>query len=117
MSEWIRHGECNQCGDCCCQATNCISMQVAIEDEAYGRIRFGEPKRWHHGIPMFMIRGPITLPCPQLQGDRCGMQEEKPQYCRDTPCQPEDIELLPRCSYWFVHHETGEVKGTPSEAR
>lgn len=114
-SPWVRHGECNQCGDCCRQATNCVSILIPIKDEAYGRIRFGAPQAKFVGKvpdPVFLVRGPIVLPCPQLDGDRCAMHEIKPQYCRETPCAPEDIEGLPRCSYWFVHRQTGEIKGT-----
>ena len=110
-SDWIRHGECNQCGDCCRQATNPVSLLVPIEDEAYGRVRYGEPVlRSGAGPPVFQIRGPVVLPCPQLDGDRCGLQATKPQYCQDTPLTPDDIEQLPRCSYYFVHRQTGEIR-------
>jgi Fe-S-cluster containining protein len=114
MSDWIRHGECNACGDCCRQATNCLTLLVPIADEAYGRIRYGEPHAQflgNDGSRVFQIRGPVYLPCPKLEGDRCGVHESKPQYCRDMPAGPEDIEGLSRCSYWFVHRETGEVRG------
>lgn len=116
-SEWVRHGECNQCGDCCRQATDCISILIPIKDEAYGRVRFGEPdqvRRGQDGSRLFHIRGPIALACPQQVGDKCGMHESKPQYCKDTPCGPEGIEGLPRCSYWFVNRVTGEIRGTPT---
>lgn len=114
VSPWVRHGECNQCGDCCRQATNCLSILIPVKDEAYGRIRFGAPQAQFVGKvpdPVFLVRGPILLPCPEQVGDQCRLHETKPQYCKDTPCAPEDIEGLPRCSYWFVHRETGEVKG------
>lgn len=108
-NDWIRHGECNQCGDCCRQATNLIQVQVPIADEAYGRIRYGEPSQVG-GLSLFTIRGPVLMPCPKLEGDRCSMHDTKPQYCVDNPSRPEDIEGT-RCSYWFVHRETGEVRG------
>ena len=114
MNEWIRHGECNECGDCCREATNHLTLHVPIADEAYGRIRYGEPVRRAEqlgGIPVFSIRGPIRLPCPQLAGDRCTIHATRPQYCLDTPVTPDDIEGLARCSYWFVHRETGEIRG------
>lgn len=113
-SDWIRHGECNQCGDCCRQATNCVSLLVPIADEAYGRVRFGAPTSRAasvSGVPIFEIRGPLLLPCPQLDGDRCAIHDTKPTYCRETPCAPDDIDGLPRCSYWFVHRQTGEIRG------
>lgn len=111
--DWIRQGECNACGDCCRQATNLIQVDVPIPDEAYGRVRYGEPvSRLAElgGMPVFRIVGPVLLPCPQLDGDRCQIHETKPQYCRDTPATPDDIEGLPRCSYYFVHRETGEIR-------
>lgn len=112
MSEWVRQGDCNQCGDCCRQAVNPITMFIPIKDEAYGRIRFGEHVSVDRaGVKVFAARGPLYAPCPLLQGDKCGIQGEKPQYCQDTPCSPEDIELLPRCSYTFVNTRTGEVRG------
>jgi Fe-S-cluster containining protein len=117
-TDWIRQGECNQCGDCCRQATNLITVSVPIPDEAYGRVRYGEPVgrvQQLGGVPVFHIRGPVLLPCPKLDGDRCGIHETKPEYCRITPCAPEDIEGLPKCSYWFVHRDTGEIKGKPPQ--
>jgi|CXWL01.1.fsa_nt_gi Fe-S-cluster containining protein len=113
-SDWIRQGECNQCGDCCRQATNLITIGVPLADEAYGRVRFGEPigrVEQLGGIPVFQIRGPLLMACPKLDGDRCGLQAEKPQTCSDSPLTPADIDGLPRCSYWFVHRETGEIRG------
>ena len=116
-SDWIRQGECNQCGDCCRQATNLITVGVPIADEAYGRVRYGEPTGHIEqlgGIPVFQIRGPVLMPCPKLNGDRCSINDTKPDYCRDKPSLPEDIDGLTRCSYWFVHRETGEVRGNVS---
>ena len=121
-TDWIRQGECNGCGECCRQATNCIDVLIPIKDEAYGRMRFGAPvtlppERQQQLSPeqqaglLFRARGPVYLPCPQLQGNLCSINDTKPQFCRDWPTQPEDIEQL-GCSYWFVHRTTGEIKGT-----
>lgn len=113
VSDWIRQGECNQCGDCCRQATNCVSLLVPIQDEAYGRVRFGAPTSRAaslRGVPIFEIRGPLLSPCQKLDGDRCGIHETKPQYCKDTPLAPEDIDGLPRCSFYFKHRKTGEIR-------
>lgn len=113
--EWIRKGECNECGDCCRQGTNLLSIAIPIKDVVYGRIRFGEPlvEIPGGGAAVFQIRGPILMVCPKLEGDRCSIQGEKPETCRDSPVTPDDIEGLTRCSYWFVHRETGEIRGTP----
>lgn len=114
VSPWVRQGECIACGDCCRQATNCAELLLPIKDEAYGRVRFGAPVPAFIGKvaePVFLIRAPMWLPCPKLEGDLCSIHESKPNYCKITPCAPEDIEGLPRCSYWFVNQETGEVKG------
>lgn len=115
MTDWIRRGEFNQCGDCCRQAMNCVSLLIPIKDEQYGRVRFGAPHPQFRGpddSPVFHVRGPIALACPEQVGDQCRLHETKPQYCQDTPITPDDIEGLPRCSYWFVHRETGEIRGT-----
>ena len=117
MSDWIRHGECNQCGDCCRQATNSLSLLVPIADEAYGRVRYGAPvpqPPGHAGPPLFHIRGPLLMPCPKLDGDRCSIHETKPQYCIDNPSSPEDVEGT-RCSYWFEDRETGELRVNPRQ--
>lgn len=117
MTEWIRHGECNQCGDCCRQATNSLSLLVPIADEAYGRVRYGAPvapSPGHDGPLLFHIRGPLLMPCPQLDGDRCAIHETKPQYCIDNPSSPEDVEGT-RCSYWFEDRETGELRVNPRQ--
>ncbi|MGL4296285.1 MAG: YkgJ family cysteine cluster protein [Aestuariivirga sp.] len=113
-SDWIMQGECNQCGDCCRQATNLITIGVTIADEAYGRVRFGEPIGQVNGlggVRVFQIRGPLLQTCPQLDGDRCAIHDTKPDHCKTKPSLPEDIEGLPRCSYYFVHRETGDVRG------
>jgi|CXWL01.1.fsa_nt_gi Fe-S-cluster containining protein len=110
--EWIRYGECNQCGDCCRQATNLIQIVTPIQDEPYGRARYGEPVGYAPGpMPLFAIRGPILMPCPKIDGDRCSIHAAKPQTCQDSPLTPADIEGT-RCSYWFVHRDTGEVRNT-----
>ena len=111
MTDWIRHGECNACGDCCRQATNLIQIVVPIADEAYGRVRYGDPVGMVPGssVPVFAIRGPLLMPCPKLNGDRCSVHETKPQTCADSPLTPDDIEGT-RCSYWFVHRQTGAVR-------
>jgi len=110
MTDWIRQGECNGCGDCCRQATNPIEVHHLESDEAYGRARFGEPVGRHQGLPVFVIRGVIASVCPQLKGDHCGIQHDKPQKCIDYPLTPEDIAGLPRCSYTFQHRTTGELR-------
>ena len=127
--EWERKGECNQCGECCRQATNCVDVLIPIhpKDEAFGRVRFGDPivPRLHgaNRLPpaegsaiamlMFRARGPVVHPCPKLDGDRCTIEAQKPEYCREFPVNPEDIDGLGKCSYWFVNQNTGEIKGTP----
>jgi len=69
-----------------------------------------------HGIPMFTVRGPILMPCPKLDGDRCSIYETRPQSCQDSPRSPKDIEGLPRCSYVFINSITGEVRTGASPA-
>jgi len=116
MSDWIRHGECNQCGDCCRQATNPVEVLVPLE-ASYGRVRFGEPVRltMENGTPvtLFRIRGPILNPCPELRGNLCGIQASKPMACVVFPTEPLQIEGT-RCSYWFEHRQTGAIKRAES---
>lgn len=107
---WQRLGECNGCGDCCRQGTSPVEITFPETDEAYGRVRFGEPVGWDGGLPIFRVRGPILSPCPMLDGDRCTIHETKPQTCRDTPTRPEELEGLARCSFMFFNSETGEVR-------
>lgn len=116
MTDWTRHGECNGCGDCCRQATNCVTMLIPIEDAEYGLLRYGEPRGFQaDGKSVFLIHGPLLMPCPKLDGDTCTIHETKPQTCKESPCAPEDIEGLTRCSYWFVHRITGEIKGVKAQ--
>lgn len=111
--EWTRQGECNQCGECCRQATNLTSQLIPIADVEYGRKRFGEPipGAFVKGAPVFHVRGAILKTCPELRGDLCGVHDNKPKTCRDLPLTPLDIEALDKCSYTFVHRVTGEVWG------
>lgn len=111
MGDWTRYGECNECGDCCRQATSPVEVSFEESDEAYGRIRFGEPvRRTDHGLSVFSVRGPILSPCPKLDGDRCTIHATRPATCRDSPTGPEGLEGLPRCSYMFLNKLTGEVR-------
>ncbi len=110
MSDWTRMGECNECGDCCRHGTNPIELILPDADEAYGRVRFGDPVGTHNGQSLFRIRGPVLMPCPMLDGNRCSIHATKPQFCRDTPKIPEDIEGLTNCSFYFFNHTTGEVR-------
>ena len=115
-SQWVRHGDCNSCGDCCRQATTPVQILVQIDDGAYGRARYGEPTVTQVGDGFtqeyFAIRGPILMPCPQQVGDLCGIHDTKPYTCSDLPRDPEELEGLPRCSYFFVNQLTGEIRGT-----
>jgi Fe-S-cluster containining protein len=110
--EWIRHGECNQCGDCCRHASNAITLFVPIADREYARVRFGEPVA---PPDLYQLVGPILMPCPKLDGDRCGIHDTKPTFCTEAPFKPEDVEGT-RCSYWFEHRETGEIVRITPEA-
>lgn len=105
QKEWIRHGECNQCGDCCRHATTLITIQMPMKDEDYARVRFGKP----NAQGLYTIRGPVMMPCPKLEGNLCIIHDHKPQYCQDAPLVPSDVEGT-RCSFWFESTITGEIR-------
>jgi Fe-S-cluster containining protein len=110
VETWVRQGECNECGDCCRQSTSPVEAVFQETDEAYGRIRFGEPIIQRPGLMVFRARGPILSPCPMLDGDRCSIHATRPATCRDSPKTPAELEGLPRCSYTFINAETGEAR-------
>lgn len=117
--DWERIGECNSCGDCCRHATNCIDVVLPFDDEAFGRVRFGEPvtRIGIEGPYVFKIRGPVYAPCPQLielmPMTQCQVYDTRPQTCRDFPTSPSDIEGT-RCSYTFLHRTTNELRTAES---
>lgn len=104
-----RHGECNMCGDCCSK-----------------RITLGgyddQPNDPREGLPTITINGKWGTMFDErlffrftdtdkeekciayIEGEGCDMHEtgEKPICCQIFPQIPEDIALLPNCSYTFI---------------
>jgi hypothetical protein len=80
VASWVRHGECNRCGECC---------------------RSGDPFNGELGKPE------IAGACPLLtlhRGVFTCSDRQHPYYlggCNVWPSLPEHIEAYPSCSYTF----------------
>jgi Fe-S-cluster containining protein len=120
MSEWTRHGECNDCGFCC----ETVARDVIVRTEAqvardadYYRAR-GFKRVMVDGEPRHVLFAWLEAPCPELRTEswsagttsRCAMYDARPRTCREFPRLPRDIVGTP-CSYWFEHESTGALVG------
>lgn len=99
---WERHGECNQCGDCCrfvarealVRDPSRVSDPAFYEARGFQRMTLGEKK-------VLVLLANLVAPCQYLvDGNQCGVYEDRPRTCRDFPQVPLDI-VGTRCSYWF----------------
>ena len=98
---WTRNGECNGCGECC----RTVAVQAIVRDPAtvvdrpyYDARGFAEIEL--DGTPRLMLLAKLVAPCPRLEGDRCGIYDDRPKTCRDFPTVPLHVVETP-CSYWF----------------
>ncbi len=88
MTELVRKGECNRCGECC-------KPRFYVSEEAKEFYR-------KNGLPdngqcqfLALIDGVWTYT----------IHHERPDHCRRFPLHPDQLEGLDNCSYYFVEKE------------
>jgi Fe-S-cluster containining protein len=142
MSEWTRHGECNDCGHCCTMVARDAIVRTDAQvarDPAFYAARGFKPTRVD-GDVRFVLFAWLRAPCPQLTtvgeardervaggvfGDagmtyvpaldarsHCRIYETRPETCATFPRLPVDIVGTP-CSYWF-ERDGQRIGGTGS---
>jgi len=121
MPDWVRHGECNHCGDCCANLlAGAILIPVehlavpAVQQEDYFHVR-QIPLVQLDGKNYRQYSGNLINPCQYHRESQCIVYETRPGWCRDFPTRPDQIkEML--CSYWFQRgEEIAGGQGAPPE--
>lgn len=100
--EYERHGECNQCGDCCAVR---IYTQMGGSDDIASVI--SEDYRRDYGIHQ---PRPKTELCERFQGNLCLKHDNKPTQCMNWPWAPDCLTYLSRCSYTFVETRSWDME-------
>lgn len=100
--EYERHGECNQCGECCkakitfkgkrCggDGTDEIGAWSEINDENENRLFF---KPFKFELDEYT--------CPKYKNYKCSIYDNREEICITWPLSPRDVIMMPSCSYWF----------------
>lgn len=88
MSEWVRAGECNNCG-WCCDNLGRFQLTMTTPDIEFIKVRGGP-----------LIQGDFHAPCQYHIENRCAIYDTRPRTCSDFPSEPNEIIRIP-CSYWF----------------
>lgn len=90
--KYIRHGYCNNCGDCC--RPEFRAARIAYYNAS--------------GIGYRLVHGEAGCPDFDSETGRCKDYARRPRECMRFPRIPIDIIALPQCSYYFLT-ETNEV--------
>jgi Fe-S-cluster containining protein len=108
MPEWVRKGECNDCG-WCCENVGRFEITAPPMDIEYLKVR-----GFRHTEHGYTLAGDFCSPCPAHIDNRCSIYEDRPQTCKDFPEEPNRIVDTP-CSYWFEDELGNKVggKGSP----
>jgi Fe-S-cluster containining protein len=112
LTQWIRKGECNGCGDCC--TAEIVVATTQGQGNWYGPGTSGHGK-WYGaqggGRSYFArtvkVGQPGEAPCPALSPEcRCTIYDRRPTLCHAWPMGPDHLKALPRCSYTFERGRT-----------
>lgn len=115
-TEYVRDGECNQCGQCCVTYISFYSGKRSGKHNHNGGIATDGVGVWNevrnqHGTRRYFKIQEINRDisdhrCPMLRGDkageyRCSVQKTKFRICKSWPMSPSQIEPFDECSYSF----------------
>ena len=84
-------GECNRCGDCCKGSVLFADIKKTLKTFLH--------QDFTEDIKSF--RCPFLKDLPDGM-TKCEIWEERPDFCRKFPANPEHLKLVSRCSYKFV---------------
>ena len=119
LARYIRHGECNQCGACCCTHTITLQMEVGAQNGKRDDESDDEKKEhdWseREGWSMFLAQGiwwyfkitaiePKENFCPALTPDRQCSEWQTDDFrpiCRYWPFHPDNLAKFPTCGFSF----------------
>lgn len=105
VTEYLRFGECNQCGDCCRAE---ISFRVCTEPYGEGADQTGVWTEVQNDAQRFAIRvldiKPKAKICSGLSNSTstCSEHMNKKPVCELWPLNPLHTEPFPDCSYAFT---------------
>ena len=123
MAEWVRHGDCSNCGYCCIFLGSLVlTLGLDKPDLEFMNVReissHTDPTT---GETIAYKKINLHAPCPAFSGvvdePGCTIYKHRPKTCRDFPLTPTEIIDTP-CSYWFEMEDTGITtkvggKGSP----
>ena len=113
--KYLREGECNLCGACCCKNTIVVNITAGAGNEHYDEDEKTDWSKWE-GYSEFESQGIywwIKLyvkdemmesgGCPRLIDGKCAdwMTREFKAVCRYFPVHPSDIAKFPECGFSF----------------
>lgn len=95
--EYERHGECNQCGDCC-------KSTITLKNGNGGTTEKGIWSEIDNGERIFFRPFKFELDkktCQYYQNQQCSAYNNRKDICAIWPLSPRDVIMMPTCSYWF----------------
>ena len=118
LVSYLRKGDCNKCGRCCCQNVIGIRLEAFV-----GRAEDGEPdysqwEGWSYHLGQKVGWWWKLDVKDEMQESGCSAQNsdglcgdwdsDLPAVCRYFPMHPRDIEKFPECGFSFVVLEEPE---------
>ncbi len=122
VTQWLRHGECSQCSDCCKAHISYSFGGVGIglwgpmgktignEQGIWLEARSGNHRLFMSPVTVVM-NDPDFPPCRLLVKGGCKAHKHKARkapLCDLWPIHPSQVEIFPNCSYTF--EKIGEEK-------
>ncbi len=116
LTEWIRKGECNGCGDCC---ASLIQMRTiggpdgrwaGLATDGRGVWAEASDGKKAYFLQTVKMEGPGSHVCPEYVEGKCRIHAVKPTICRVWPIHPAQVKAYPRCSYTFERGRAWRLK-------
>ncbi len=108
LTEWIRKGECNGCGDCCTAAIQVRTLGgpdgrwAGTATDGRGVWTEAMDGQKAYFAQTVNMGAPGLHVCSEYVDGKCQIHAVKPTLCRVWPIHPEQVKAYPRCSYTFT---------------
>ena len=109
--KYIREGECNLCGACCCKNVIGVKIVAGVGNSSDDDTDWGDwegySEFWSQGIWWWVkldIKDEMhEKPCAGFVDGKCVDWDTRkfPAVCRYFPVRPRDIEKFPECGFSF----------------
>ena len=105
-TEWLRQGECNQCGECCLVMISIRATGEENQDARDGGTGTTQKGLWHqwdgNGDSLYWKVEKIDHAAPCTCHSDYGCPPQKAYICEAWPLHPAHVECFNNCSYRFV---------------